>query len=197
MRRLKLLVALLVAISSVSVSARAQNAQNYCATNQDSPECYCQTHSSELKCLRFFGSNPGLSSKGVGTSNTFNGAQKAPPPTENRSPERPSNYILFVHYGAPSDVGAVPNVSSLVKKLKSDGYVVRGADDQRDDSGTPGIDYFREEDKPTATVIADTVNKWLQENDKQELAVVKPRRQDIHNPAGYIGVWIFGHPPKR
>lgn len=196
MRRLELLVALLVAALLSGASARAQNAQDYCATNKDSPECYCSTHSSELKCLRFFGSNPGFSSKGVGTSATFNAAQQAPPPVDPSSsaPERPSNYILFVHYGAPGDMAGLPDVSSLVEKFKEDGYVVRGADAQRDPSATSGIDYFRQEDKDAAQVIATAVNKWLKEKGKPELAVLKPRRQDVRNPPGYIGVWIFGHP---
>jgi hypothetical protein len=199
MRRLELLLTLLVAALLSSASARAQDAQSYCATNKDSPECYCQTHFSELKCLRFFGSNSGLSAKGVGTSATFNSEQKAPPQAVQASPappDRSSNYILFVHYGAPGDIGAVPDASSLVKKLKEDGYVVRGADDQRDPSGTSGIDYFRQEDKDAAQIIASSVNKWLEENGKRELAVVTPRRQSVHNPPGYIGVWIFGRVPK-
>jgi hypothetical protein len=198
MKRLELLLALLAAALLSPASARAQDAEAFCKANPNSPECYCPTHFSELKCLRFLGSNPGFSSKGAGTSATFNSDQKAPPPPVQPSPpaEPPSNYILFVHSGAPSDVASPPGVSSLVKKLREAGYVVRGADAQGDPSGTSGIDYFRQEDKGAAQLIADSVNKWLEENGKQELAVVKPRRQDVHNPPGYIGVWIFGHPAK-
>lgn len=39
-------------------------------------------------------------------------------------------------------------------------------------------------------------NKWFNENGKPDLAVLKPRRQQVHNPPGYIGIWIFGQPIK-
>jgi hypothetical protein len=200
MKRLELLLPLLVAALLSPAFAGADDTEGYCKTGPNSPECYCLAqpqHASELKCLRFLGANPGFSSKGAGTSATFNSGAKAPAPTVQASPalERPSDYILFIHQGAASDVGNPPNVSSLVKKLKEDGYVVRGTDDQRDVSGS-GIDYFRQEDKDAAQVIANSVNKWLEDNGKRELAVVKPRRQDVRNPPGYIGVWIFGHPAK-
>jgi hypothetical protein len=208
MTRFERFLPLLVALLLSPVFVAAQDVQSYCVANQDSPECYCPAHPLELKCLRFFGANPGFSAKGAGTSATFNNDKAAPPPAQGISttppppppasptipPEvRPSDYILFIHYGSASNLTNLPNASSLIRKLKDSGYVVRGADDQRDHSGS-GIDYFRKEDKEGAQAIADSVNDWLKENDKPELARLTPRHQSVSNPSGYIGVWIFGRP---
>jgi len=202
MIRLMLLLPLLAGAFLFRMPAQAQT--NYCVTNKDAPECYCQgERAQELKCLRFRGANPGFSSKGAGTSATFSGEKAptmpaAPPvgPQTSVPPENRSDYILFIHFGAPDDLKDPPDASSLVKKLKAEGYVVRGADSQRDDVGAAGIDYFRPEDEGAAKAIAASVNAWLKENKQAALATLKPRRQNVRNPPGYIGVWIFGRPPK-
>jgi hypothetical protein len=199
MTRLGTLLPLLAAALLLSGPVCAQEKSGeYCATHTDEPGCYCPTHADELKCLRFFGSNPGFSSSGAGTSATFNSGGKVPDANvSTKSPaEQLSRYTLFIHSGAPPDVTAAPDVSTLVKKFKDDGYVVRGTDDQRDERGGSGIDYFRLEDEDAAEAIAKTVNAWLKANGKGELAVLKERRQLVRNPPGYIGVWIFGHPKR-
>lgn len=198
MSRFGLLPSLLLAIL-LSLPASAQN-QDYCKTDENSPECYClaKEHRDKLKCLRFFGSNPGFSSKGVGTSATFSAPIQAqpsaqaptPPPTQSPPLDR-SLYTLFVHDGAPDDMTARPNASLLVQALREQGWVVRGVDNQKDTYGS-GIDYFRPQDKAAAEGIATSVNKWLRENGKADLAAVKPRLQSTRNPPGYIGVWIYG-----
>jgi hypothetical protein len=191
---------MLAAVLLPSSCAGAEKSQDYCSSNQDKPECYCQAaaHSSEIKCLKFFGSNPGFSAEGAGTSATFDPSQRAPRPQKpSKATDRPSDYILFIHYGAPRDMTNLPDVSSLVNKFKEGGYFVRGADGQNDPSGTSAIDYFRQEDKATAQLIANSVNEWLVENGKKELATLKPRQQHVRNPPGYIGVWIFGRQAKQ
>jgi hypothetical protein len=205
MSRFGLVPALLLAIL-LSLPASAQN-QDYCQTDENSPECYClaKEHRDKLKCLRFFGSNPGFTSKGVGTSATFNAPTQAqppaqgppPPPTQTPTQNPPidrSLYTLFIHYGAPDDMTGLPNISSLVQALREQGWVVRGADNQKDASGS-GIDYFRPQDKAAAEAIATSVNKWLGDSSKPGLSTVKPRLQSTRNPPGYIGVWIFGRAP--
>lgn len=194
MSRFGLVPALLLAIL-LSLPASAQN-QDYCKTDENSPECYClvKEHRDKLKCLRFFGSNPGFSSKGVGTSATFNAPTQAQPPAQAPTESPPfdrSLYTLFVHYGAPDNMTALPNASLLVVALREEGWVVRGADNQKDTYGS-GIDYFRPQDKAAAEAIAASVNKWLRDNGKPDLAAVKARIQSTRNPPGYIGVWIFG-----
>lgn len=199
MRRLELRL-MLAAVLLHASCAWAQKSQDYCVTHKELPECYCQDaeHSSELKCLKFLGSSSGFSSQGAGTSATFDATQQAPVPKEpNKAADRPSNYILFIHYGAPRETANLPDISSLVRKFKEGGYIVQGADAQSDPSGTSGIDYFRQEDSAMAQLIADSANAWLIENGKKELAALKPRRQQVRNPPGYIGVWIFGRQTKQ
>ena len=201
MRRLDLL-SVLAAVLLSSSAGWAAKASDYCTTHRDSPECYCQAtaHASELKCLRFLGSNAGFSSDGAGTSAIFNDNQSTRPAAQlpSAAAERPSSYILFIHYGAPKDMANLPDVTSLVNKFKQDGYIVRGADARSDPSGGAGIDYFREEDQAAAKRIADSAHSWLKENGKAaDLAPLEPRRQQVRNPPGHIGVWIFGRPAKR
>ena len=139
----------------------------------------------------------GFSSRGSSTSSILDGTktqqiqQKVEPP--GYAEFRSSDYILFIHTGAPKG-SVVPDVKTLIERLKNEGYVVRGADGQSDDVGGSGIDYFREVDKTGADRIASSVNDWLKANGKADMANLQARRQTVSNSAGFIGVWIFGRP---
>jgi hypothetical protein len=70
--------------------------------------------------------------------------------------------------------------------------VVRAPDDQRDEKGGPGVDYFSNLALEAAQDVADIVNARLKalqppNADNKEL---KPRLQRNGNP-GYLGVWLF------
>jgi dienelactone hydrolase len=99
-------------------------------------------------------------------------------------------FVVFIHSGGGNisdrdlrDIGA---------RLVSKGYVVRAPDDQRDEKGGPGVDYFSNLALEAAQDVADIVNARLKalqppNADNKEL---KPRLQRNGNP-GYLGVWLF------
>lgn len=101
-------------------------------------------------------------------------------------PDDASRFVLFMHAGASTPVDPV-QVKKIAVALAVRGYVVRSPDDQRDQIGGPGVDYFADADSAGAQDIADTVNAMLPPGAKQ----LAPRRQRVKNPDGYIGVWLF------
>jgi hypothetical protein len=102
-------------------------------------------------------------------------------------------FVVFLHGGGTDtakiedqdlrQIGAV-----LVKK----GYIVRAPDMDRDQVGGPGVDYFSDEARTAAEDVASTVNAELS---NRKLLItgkeLKPRRQNLKNPPGYLGVWLF------
>jgi hypothetical protein len=106
---------------------------------------------------------------------------------QQENPLANSRYILFIHTGgAPenSDVGLIPEILSV---LLRNGYSVRKPDDQRDEVGGPGVDYFDEKDQDKAKELANLVNSVLPASLKR----LDARRQRVKNPPGYFGVWLF------
>jgi hypothetical protein len=103
-------------------------------------------------------------------------------------PDSANRYTVFIHSGGwkqgDSDEKVVtPVVSALAQR----GYVVRPPDNQRDEAGGAGVDYFAESDDKIAQDIANVVNDVLYKSEPK----VKPRYQRIRNPTGYIGVWLY------
>jgi hypothetical protein len=104
-------------------------------------------------------------------------------------PADPSRFVLFIHAGGAASESDRKLVNTIAISLAKRGYVVRAPDDERDDVGGPGIDYFSETERPTAEDIANTVNSVSAE--LKGSVKVEPRRQSGKNPPGYIGVWLF------
>jgi hypothetical protein len=94
-------------------------------------------------------------------------------------------YTLFLHTGGgPSDT------AELVKGvLQKQGYKVL-PDGETDGIGGPGVDYFNDQDRAGAERVARLVNSALPEDLKR----LQPRRQQVRNPLGYLGVWLFQIP---
>lgn len=115
-------------------------------------------------------------------------------PQQTQLPTRDnSQFVVFLHGGGYDttkfdDKGLRQIGAILVKK----GYVVRAPDMDRDQVGGPGVDYFSDEALTAAQDVANTVNAELKNrkllNDGKEL---KARRQNVKNPPGYLGVWLF------
>jgi hypothetical protein len=66
------------------------------------------------------------------------------------------------------------------------GYSVRKPDNDRDEVGGPGVDYFDDNASGVAQTIADIVNDAMPDRKK-----IAPRRQRVKNPPYYIGIWLF------
>jgi predicted esterase len=98
-------------------------------------------------------------------------------------PDNANQYVLFIHGGGGDEKGMARVVSALAQRY----YVVRPPDQQSDDVGGAGVDYFAESDKNIAQDIADVVNAVLYNGEPK----VHPRFQRIKNPTGYIGVWLY------
>src|SRR5271167_2984982 len=102
-------------------------------------------------------------------------------------PANASSFVLFIHAGARNN----PD-QDLVKKiavaLATRGYNVHSPDNERDEIGGPGVDYFSDEDLPAAQDIATVISDMLPQGSKR----LMPRRQRGKSQPGYIGVWLFG-----
>ena len=78
----------------------------------------------------------------------------------------------------------------IAGKLAYEGYRVRGINNQEDTIGGPAIDYFDEQSVEAAQIVAGIVNDALKKGGQR--GDLKPRRQRVKNPQGFIGVWLFG-----
>jgi hypothetical protein len=96
-----------------------------------------------------------------------------------------SHYIIFIHSGGRPDTD--PLVQGVLRALLSKGYSVRKPDNQRDEVGGPGVDYFADEEAGKAQEVADIVNTAL----NLPTRLLQARRQRVKNPPGYLGVWLF------
>jgi hypothetical protein len=98
-------------------------------------------------------------------------------------------FVVFIHTGptAPDD----PKIKQIAISLLQKGYLVRAPDGQRDQVGGPGVDYFDASAASSAQDVAKTVNELLP---KMGIALQKPlmpRLQQVKNPPGYLGLWLF------
>jgi tetratricopeptide (TPR) repeat protein len=98
-----------------------------------------------------------------------------------RAPDN-GRFTLFIHGGGE----AADTIDVVERSLQQKGYAVRAPDDQRDAVGGPGVDYFSDGDKAAAQEVAVAINALLPSGHPP----LKPRRQKVKNPAGYLGVWL-------
>ena len=103
-----------------------------------------------------------------------------------------SKFIIFIHAGPKKkDDRTVRLISGA---LYGKGYVVRAPDDDQDEIGGPGVDYFDDSARDPALDVAAIVNETFAKLDvdrdpKQKLS---PRRQTkTKNPSNWLGVWLF------
>jgi hypothetical protein len=95
-------------------------------------------------------------------------------------------YRIFLHTGGARALGE-EFVEQVVAALRYQGFTVAGRDDQWDQVGGPGVDYFVKQDAAAAQAIADAVNDTLPPG----AAPVRPRQQStVRNPPGTIGLWL-------
>jgi hypothetical protein len=101
-------------------------------------------------------------------------------------PEDANRYQLFIHDGSTKS-GRSSLTNQIAFSLAKRGYKVRSPDNDRDETGGPGVDYFNSDDLRIARDIADVVNSQLPSDAKK----LVPRRQNVSNRPGYIGVWLY------
>ena len=110
------------------------------------------------------------------------GALDNPPPAD------AGRFVLFIHAGGAAE-GDRKLIDIIAISLAKRGYVVRAPDNERDEIGGPGVDYFAEAESSAAQDIANTINSASAE--LHGSVKVEPRLQHGKNPPGYIGVWLF------
>jgi hypothetical protein len=103
----------------------------------------------------------------------------------------PGPYVLFIHCGPKkADDKEVKGLAIMLAKL---GYSVREPEEDQDNVGGPGVDYFVDQAKGMAQVVADQVNGYFAKlrppqppNEK-----LQPRKQNAKNSPYYLGVWLY------
>jgi hypothetical protein len=105
-----------------------------------------------------------------------------------------SRIVIFIHAGGGEiNDNQIRDIAvALVRKQ----YTVRVPDRDQDKVGGPGVDYFDDSARAAAEDVANTVNAALKglkllTDEKDEKRALKPRRQFLRNPPGYLGVWLF------
>lgn len=106
-----------------------------------------------------------------------------------------SKYFLFIHAGPlePND----ERVRSIAYALVERGYSVRAPDRDVDFVGGPGVDYFDDGAKAKAEDVANIVNEEIEKMvqsrriEGSSIRKLVARRQNVKNPAVYLGVWLF------
>jgi hypothetical protein len=121
----------------------------------------------------------------------------APPPEAKADPQPEakfdrSKYIIFIHAGPKKkDEREVKLISGA---LFSKGYIVRAPDEDQDELGGPGVDYFDESAKAPAQDVASTINEAFTQlkMDPGAKQLLRPRPQTkTKNPPNWLGVWLF------
>lgn len=109
----------------------------------------------------------------------------------------PSKFIIFIHAGPFLKDGEAA-VKQIAGALFNKGYVVRSPDNDQDDAGGPGVDYFDDNARDAAQDVADTVNELMAKISLPKTGVagkkLMPRRQKTKTPPNYLGVWLFAAP---
>lgn len=103
-------------------------------------------------------------------------------------------YVVFIHTGPkPADDPAIRQIAGILVK---NGFVVRAPDNDSDLVGGPGVDYFSDEALPTAKQLAELLNGLLPKFQIEGVTIkpLAPRKQNVKNPALYLGVWLFTAP---
>jgi len=103
-----------------------------------------------------------------------------------------SKYIIFIHAGPRTKDDR--DVKLISGALFSKGYIVRAPDDDQDEVGGPGVDYFDESAKEPADDVAKIINETfrLLKSERDAKQSLRPRRQSkTKNPPNWLGVWLF------
>lgn len=103
-----------------------------------------------------------------------------------------SKYIIFIHAGPnKKDDKEVRLISGV---LFGKGYVVRAPDEDQDEVGGTGVDYFDESAKDAAQDVATTVNETFTKlrTARDSTQILSPRRvTKTKNPPFWLAVWLF------
>jgi hypothetical protein len=91
-------------------------------------------------------------------------------------------YRVFLHDGG----GDAALASRIAENLRNLGFRA-SSDSYIDPVGGPGVEYFNDEDRNGAVSVALAVNSML----PADLKPLRPRRQTVDNPPGFLGVWLF------
>jgi hypothetical protein len=107
-----------------------------------------------------------------------------------------SKFIIFIHAGTDTKQSKDDKTVRLIAgALFAKGYVVRAPDDDQDEVGGPGVDYFDETAKDAAQDVAATVNDTFAKLDipRDAKKILNPRRvtAKTKNPPNWLGVWLF------
>jgi hypothetical protein len=107
--------------------------------------------------------------------------------------DMPPRYVVFIHAGpkSPDD----PAVRQIAGILVKSGFVVRAPEGDSDVVGGPGIDYFSDDALPAAKQLAELLNNLLPKLiSGVPVKPLSPRKQNVKNPATYLGAWLFETP---
>lgn len=99
-----------------------------------------------------------------------------------------SKFIVFIHAGPKL---TDPVVRRIAGALYTKGFVVRSPDNDQDETGGPGVDYFADTAKDAAQDVAEAVNMLMAKPEGAPTKKLAPRRQNTKTPANYLGVWLF------
>ncbi|MBX9827927.1 MAG: hypothetical protein K2Y27_23365 [Xanthobacteraceae bacterium] len=99
-------------------------------------------------------------------------------------------FTVFIHGGNENEQIGSKVLREIGTVLVKKGYVVRAPDFDQDTVGGPGVDYFSDDARDAAQDVADEINRALRSR-KLQTKELKPRRQNVRNPPGYLGVWLF------
>src|SRR3954452_18029374 len=135
---------------------------------------------------------------GLAPAQTLRGETKTGAAPETKADAQPeakydrSKYIIFIHAGPRTKDDRDDKLISGA--LFSKGYIVRAPDDDQDEVGGPGVDYFDESAKKPADDVAKTINETfrLLKSERDAKQSLRPRRQSkTKNPPNWLGVWLF------
>jgi hypothetical protein len=153
----------------LSIICAAFGAPPAIAGDLPTPDVYCKAHPLEPKCIDFLGSSSRFNSQSGNVGNV-------------RSVRANSQYIIFLHAGG----GGMETAEKISKDLQGRGFTVRGIDQDIDRTGGPGVDYFNEQDRSAASDVAAIASAAI-----PGTAPLVPRFQNVANPTGFLGVWLF------
>lgn len=99
-----------------------------------------------------------------------------------------SKFVVFIHAGSNVKDKSIKQIAGA---LFSKGYVVRSPDNDQDEAGGAGVDYFDDSAKDAAQDVATTVNEAFTRLKLDQKKALSPRRQKTKSPPNYLGVWLF------
>lgn len=115
----------------------------------------------------------------------------APVPLAAQAQISEPKYVVFIHTGPKK--ADDPVIRQILGYVVKSGFLVREPDANSDFVGGPGIDYFSDDALPAAKRLADLLNGLLPKFQIEGVKIqpLNPRKQNVKNPATYLGVWLF------